>query len=278
MSWERFRVLYQDEYLTHRRPNTQRNHQATLDLFERLCRPATLRTINERLVSAFAAGMRGVYVPGRGKGMQDSSIHACLRVLRTTLNWAASQGLLPKCPAFPRVKVPKKRPQPIPPESFERLLGKDPDHPTRAYLLTGWLAGLRLREAFELEWQLNDKAPWVDLSRNRIVLPAAIVKAVEDQWVPLGPALRKALEALPRQGRKVFHFLNRSGLPLTAGSLSKRIASLAHKAGVRLTMKELRKGFGCRYAGKARPSAPEAHAACPHLDHAGLLREPGRRG
>jgi integrase len=130
------------------------------------------------------------------------------------------------------------------------MLDKAPDHQNRTYLLTGWLAGLRLREAFELEWQANDKAPCVDLPRDRIILPAAMVKAVEDQWVPLDPVLREALEALPRHGRKVFHFLNRSGRPLTAGSLSKRITSLAQKAGVRLTMKELRKGFGCRYAGR----------------------------
>jgi hypothetical protein len=120
ISWERFRELYLDEYLTHRRPNTRRNHEAALDLFSRLCHPSTLRSISERTVSAFAASMRSVDVPGRGKGMKASSIHAYLRVLRTTLNWAASQKMLPKCPAFPRVKVAKKRPQPIPAESFER--------------------------------------------------------------------------------------------------------------------------------------------------------------
>ena len=33
-------------------------------------------------------------------------------------------------------------------------------------------------------------------------------------------------------------------------AVSRRISELARQAGVRLTMKELRKGFGCRYAGK----------------------------
>jgi integrase len=250
MSWGRFRQLYEAEYLTHRRPNTRRNHRAALDLFGRLCNPGTLRSVTERTVSAFAASMRGVDVPGRGRGMKDSTIHAYLRVLRAALNWAAHQRLLPECPKFPRVKAPRKRPQPIPPESFERIMDKAGDQQTRAYLLTGWLAGLRLREAFEMEWHPNDVYPWVDLARDRVVLPAATAKAVEDQWVPLDPALREALEALPRHGRKVFQFINRSGRPLTAGSLSKRIGALAHRAGVRLTMKELRKGFGCRYAGK----------------------------
>src|SRR5262249_49695958 len=38
--------------------------------------------------------------------------------------------------------------------------------------------------------------------------------------------------------------------PLTVGGMSQRVADLARKAGVRLTMKALRRGFGCRYAGK----------------------------
>ena len=62
-----------------------------------------------------------------------------------------------------------------------------PDAETRAYLLCGWLAGLRLTEAFILEWEPTDKAPWVDLLRNRIVLPAELVKAVENQWVAIDP-------------------------------------------------------------------------------------------
>src|SRR5262249_33900103 len=40
------------------------------------------------------------------------------------------------------------------------------------------------------------------------------------------------------------------GLPLTLNGVSQRIIRLAQKAGVRLTMHSLRKGFGCYYAGK----------------------------
>jgi integrase len=194
--------------------------------------------------------MKAVDVPGRGKGMMASSIKTALRVLRTSLRWAEGQGLIPRCPKFPVVKVPKKRPQPVPAESFERLLGKAADHLTRVYLLAGWLAGLRLSEAFELEWGATDKAPYLDLAQNRITLPAEFAKSDEDQWVPLDPDLREALESLPKQGGKVFNFLNRSGRPLSLGSLSKRVRVLARAAGVKLTMHTLRKGFGCRYAGK----------------------------
>jgi len=63
--------------------------------------------------------------------------------------------------------------------------------------------------------------------------------------------LRAALEALPRHGRKVFRFISqRTKRPLDVYSMSDRVIRLAKKAGVRLTMHTLRKGFGCRYAGK----------------------------
>jgi integrase len=150
--------------------------------------------------------------------------------------------------------VPKKRPQPIPAESFERLLLKAPDDNMRAYLLTGWLAGLRLAEAAALEWNYSDKVPHLDLVHNRIVLPAEFVKATEDQWVPLDPVLKAALSALPRHGRKVFRFVvcrqGQEEQPIGLNAIGERVIRLAKKAGVKLTMHSLRKGFGCRYAGK----------------------------
>jgi integrase len=146
--------------------------------------------------------------------------------------------------------VPKKAPLPVPTETFEKLLDKAPDAMMRAYLLTSWLGGLRLTEALALEWDETREAPHLDLGRRRIVLPAEIVKAVKDQWVPLDAELQEALEALPRHGRKVFFFPDRTGQPLGPGGVSQRVAALAKRAGVRLTMKSLRRGFGCRYAGK----------------------------
>jgi integrase len=157
-------------------------------------------------------------------------------------------------PKFPKVKVPDRKPQPVALESFERLLAKAPDDNMRAYLLTGWLAGLRLNEAYLLEWDPTETAPWVDFARNRIVLPAGFVKALRDQWVPLDPVLKEALLALPRQGKRVFRFVDtrkgQLGRVIGAAAVSDRVTRLARRAGVRLTMHTLRKGFGCHYAGK----------------------------
>jgi integrase len=251
MTWERFRELFEEEYVAPLRANTRRNYAATLDAFERLCNPRQLRGISERTLSSFAAALRKE--PGRtagAEGMAASTVRVRLQFLHTALAWAAEQKLLTQVPRFPTVKVPKKDPQPVAAEVFERLLARARGEQMRAYLLCGWLAGLRLSEALVLEWDENDKAPWVDFARDRIVLPAEFVKAVKDQWVPLDPQLRAALEALPRQGKKVFRFVDWHGRPLTASGVSQRVIDLAQKAGVRLTMKSLRRGFGCRYAGK----------------------------
>jgi integrase len=251
-AWPRFRERFEEEYVAPLRPCTRDNYEDALDLFERLCNPRRLDLITVRTVSAFAAGMRSLKVRGR-TGMAPSTVKVRLQFLHTALSWAAEQGMLARVPKFPRVKVPERKPQPVSPEAFERLLARAADPQLRAYLLCGWLAGLRLSEAYHLEWEPTDKAPWVDLARNRIWLPAEACKGTRDQWVPLDPQLREALEALPRHGKRVFRFVDgrrgKGGL-VSASAMSDRVARLAARAGVRLTMHTLRKGFGCRYAGK----------------------------
>lgn len=251
MSWETFRELFEAEHVASKRKPTRDNYKATLDIFERLGKPTALRTITERTISTFAAAMRRE--PGRSAGtsMQASSIKTHLRFLRTALRWAVDQKFLPECPKFPKTKVPKRRPQPVPTEAFERILAAAAGDPhLQAYILCGWLAGLRRNEAIELRWQESERFPWLDLGRDRIVFPAGFVKADEDQWVPLDPALRAALEALPRDHETVFLFRGKSGKRVGEGAVSNRVVALARKAGVKLSMRVLRRGFGCRYAGK----------------------------
>jgi integrase len=251
MSWERFRELFEEEYLPNCRPRTREVYANAFDLFEKVCGTPPLRSINARTVSAFTAGLRKL--PGRGgvEGMQPLTVKVRLQFLRTALAWAARQGLIPSVPAFPCVKVPKRKPQAVPVESVERLLDKAGDPELRVFLLCGWLAGLRRKEAMALEREPTDEAPWVDFERERIWLPGTFVKAVEDQWVPLDPKLREALLSLPQTGRKVFHLMTRGDRSeLKPTSVSDRIADVAKAAGVKLSMKSLRRGFGCRYAGK----------------------------
>jgi integrase len=243
ITWERFRELFEAEYVAGLRPNTRRNYANTLDLFEGVCTPGRLSGIDVRTVSAFVSGLRKRTVNGR-EGMAPSTIDLHLQSLHTVLAWAVRQRMLPEVPEFPRVRVPKKDPQPVPPESFEQLVAGARDQDMRAYLTTAWLAGLRLEEAFLLEWECTTAAPWLDLAGDRIVLPAELVKGVRDQWVPLDARLREVLLALPRHGRRVFR------VGPTAHAACQRIRRLAERVGVPLTFRALRRGFACRYAGK----------------------------
>src|SRR5262245_29334597 len=165
MSWERFREVYEEEHVAGTRPNTRENYTAAFDSFEKHCGQPRLRAVTARTLSALAAGMRN-------DGKAPATVYVRLQLMRAALAWAARQGLIPKVPEFPRVSVPRKRPQPVPAESFEKLLDKAADVQTRAFLLCGWLAGLRLEEAFALEHEPTAKAPWVDFTRDRIWLPA----------------------------------------------------------------------------------------------------------
>ena len=124
----------------------------------------------------------------------------------------------------------------------------------------------------------TDRAPYIDFARNRIVLPAEIVKAVKDQWVPLDPLLAELLACRATARRCSGSSPKHGPAPDVDGRVRSR-CRLAKKAGVRLTMHSLRKGFGCRYAGQGPGSgAAEADASPQHQDHDGLLRQRGRGG
>jgi len=162
--------------------------------------------------------------------------------------------------------VPKKKPHPIPAEAFEKLLDKAPDALWRTNLLCAWWGGLRLSEARHLQWDPSDSLPWIDFEDDRIVLPAIFAKSDEDQWVPLHPILRQALSELPRNGPEVFPFRSRrGGRPLSRNGITNRILDMAKRAGVKLSMHKLRKGFACRVAKKlGKGNAPILHSLMRH--------------
>jgi integrase len=251
MTWEKFRQSFEEEYVDGKRPATQENYRHVFDAFERLCSPQSLRSITERTISAFVAGMRKMKLKNGRDGMQPATMKVYLQFLRTALRWAVQQKMMPSVPGFPAIKVPKRRPQAVPLEAFERLLEKAPDAEMRAFFLCGWLAGLRISEAMALEWEETQDAPYLDFDKERIWLPANFVKAVEDQWLPLDRLLAETLRALPQQGRKVFVLRSRvTGERMTRGGMSMRVTNLARKAGVKMSMHSTRRGFLCRYAEK----------------------------
>jgi integrase len=266
LDWEGFRQLFEDEYLGGVRERTREKYETVLDVFEAIVNPTKLRGITERTLSLFVKGMRERKRPGGKVGLAPMTMKNYLIALKAALGWAVEQKMLPAMPAFPTIKVPKKKPQPISADDFDRLLKSAPDLLWQGYLLCGWWAGLRLSEALHLRWDRSAEFPWLDLENNRIVLPAVFAKSDEDQWFPLHPVLREALEKLPRTDERVFPFRSRkSGGPLSRNGVTNRVILMAKRAGINLSMHRLRKGFGCRVAKKlGKGNAPILHRLMRH--------------
>jgi integrase len=229
LDWQRFCALFEAECLAGLRPRTREKYTTVLDVFEQIIKLDKLKGVTERTLSLFVKGMRERRQPRTKKiGLAPMTIKNYLVALKTALGWAVDQKLLPSLPTFSTVQVPKKKPQPIPAESFERMLAKAPDDLWRAYLLCGWWAGLRLSEARELRWEPSEEWPWLDFERNRIVLPAVFAKSAQDQSVPLHPTLRQALAELPRTEALVFPFRSRKGGGrLSRNGITNRVRLLA---------------------------------------------------
>jgi integrase len=270
-TWKEFRKRFEAECLSGLRPRTREKYGTVLDVFEQEMRPTDLLAIDEGCVSRFANALRCRPVVKHGTtttqiGLAPWTIRNYLIALKTALNWAKDQRFLRDVPKFPLVKVPRKKPQPIAVEDFTKLLAHAPNALWRAFLLCGWWAGLRLSEVRELRWDASEQWPWLDGERGRIVLPAAFAKSGQDQWVPLNDLLHQALTALPRTDPLVFPLTSRRGGDrLSRNGITNRVLDMAQKAGVKLSMHRLRKGFGCRVAQQlGKGNAPILHRLMRH--------------
>jgi integrase len=271
LAWPQFRQRFEAEDLSGLRERTREKAGYVFDVFEEAMRPKRLREVTEETVSKFAAALRRRPVKKCGKltgqvGLSPWTIKDYLIAFKTALAWAVEQHLRPQLPALPAVKVPKKRPQPIADEEWQKLLAAAPDQRWRAYLLGGWYGGLRLSEARHLRRGKSEEWPWVDWKADRIMLPAKFAKSGEDQWMPLHSNLREALAALPVAGDELFPFKSHTtGQALSRNGITKRVISFARKAGVKLSMPRLRKGFGCRVAQQfGKGNAPVLHRLMRH--------------
>jgi integrase len=261
ISWDRFREVYTDERLGGLRQRTGETAGTVFDVFEQECRPSLLRQVDERKLSRFVAGMRKRRAQSGATGLAPMTQRNYLVCLKTALKWACEQKMIPRVPAFPKIRVPKKRPQPVQQADFDKLLAVMTSPEWRAYLLCGWWAGLRLTEAKHLQWSASNELPHVDLEKNRITLPAVFAKSCEDDWVPLHASLRAALGVLPKDGDDVFPGIR----CLSLHAITARIGRKAKRAGVILSMHRLRKGFGCRIAQQlGKGDAPVLHRLMRH--------------
>jgi integrase len=235
MRWAEFRRQYDVEQLATLREATRRKAGYVFNAFESFLGDRKLGEVTERTVSKYAAHLRE-------RGRKPATVHGHLAFLRAALRWAAEQKLIPAPPGFVMPKLPRKaKVRKIVAEEFERLVAAAPDEPWRALIATAWYSGMRRCEMLDLHWRGDEGMPWVDFDRGRIWIPAAYNKSDADQWVPLHPELADILAPLRRDRGRIFRL---GGPPW----VSKQFGRLARKAGLKITLHDLRRSFGSRYA------------------------------
>jgi integrase len=252
MLWETFRTLYEQEKLAGSRPATLKKAGYVFDAFERLANPRTLGVVSERTLSRYATRLRE-------DGYKPATIQGHLAYLRAALRWAADQKLIPAAPKVVMPKVPKKVVvRKIVAEEFERLLTVAPDDCWRSFISTAWYTGMRRNEMLDLTWHGDGGTPWVDFGQGRVWIPAEYNKSDADQWLPLHPDLAKVLQARRQARGKLF--------PLSESprEVSRKFSRLARKAGLKITLHDMRRSFGSRYA--AVVPAPVLQRLMRHAD------------
>jgi integrase len=291
LSWEEFRRRYEAEVVPGLATRTAEKISSVFDRFEAEIAPQRLWDVDEKRLSAFVAKLRegklakpnpAAEKPSKEERvgqLTESTIAGHLAHLKAALNWAKDQKLLPKVPAFPKLKRAKMskgakvmRGRPITTEEFERMLGQAGEvvGPAAAdewvfYLRGLWTSGLRLAESLELYWDREDKLHPVLTGRYPMLrIPAALEKGHKERLLPMSPEFARLLEAVPEAARTgpVFRLDRIDGKPGRANKdrVSKVISKIGAKANVRVDVKktasahDLRRAFGERWASRLMPA------------------------
>ena len=240
-----------DEKLKGVRKATQKKAEYVFDSFEAKAKPQTLGKITERTLSRYVVALRDV-------GYKAATIHGHLAYIRAALRWAADQKFIPVAPKVIMPKVPKKTNiRKITAEEFERVVQKAPTADWKAFIATAWYTGMRRTEMLDLTWDKKD-APHIDFKEKKIWIPAEYNKSDEDQWMPLHPELAEILKALAKGCGYVFAFHH------VPRETSRRFSKRARSLGLKITLHDLRRSFGSRYASVVQ--APVLQRLMRHAD------------
>jgi integrase len=273
-SWETFRDKYEAELLSGLAKKTMKKADTVLDAVERILKPVKLTDLTASRISKFIAEIRD------GQ-RSESTIASYLAHLRAALSWAVNVGMLPLVPKIKkpkRAKVYKKSKGRAPTEEeFKKIVEVIPEvlGSERAsswkYLIEGlWWSGLRLGEALELWWDLDDKLR-IDLTDGRPLLriPAELEKGHQDRLLPIAPEFAEFLLRTPADERTGLVFKPRAerehGEQPTTNHVTKIISLIGQKAGIVVHVQattgkkkhasahDFRRAFGDRWALRVMP-------------------------
>ena len=119
ITWTKFIERFDSEHLSEIRGSSREDALRSLRMFQEVTNPARLRDINETRVAAFRKRLQE-------RQLALTTVAKHLRNIRTAVNWATDQKLLPHPPKIRMPKVPKgsseAKGRPATREEFERLL------------------------------------------------------------------------------------------------------------------------------------------------------------
>ena len=189
-------ISLRDYYKEHERlmegnlaPKTLGLHMASIELLaETVGWNRQLNRVSVRDIERLRAGRLRT-------GISPSTGNKELKALRRVFNLAILRGHLSDgtnpCNGIPMLKVGSKRPEYIRPEELHQIYGQAPDSLWRAYLVTLYTTGLRLREAMNLTWQD------IDFESNELCVTRKASCGFVQPWTPKNHRLRSI--PLPEQ-------------------------------------------------------------------------------
>ncbi|MHB8862039.1 MAG: tyrosine-type recombinase/integrase [Pirellulaceae bacterium] len=270
MSWDEFRIHYEDTHLAGKAKHTRTSAASAMNWLEKTIGSARdICLIDSTVIARMVATWRR-------DGMKDSTIRAHLGHVRAAFGWAYKMQLIQKRPIFPMPSQAGRfmRGRPLSVKEFRQLLRacrteRPKDWRQWVRFLRGlWYSGLRLEEATRLSW---DEPPLrVDLAGGRfprLVIHAPGQKARRDELVPIARDFATWLRRTPaaeRHGRVLPIFSTwGDDRPVTSveriGSIVADIGRasglVVNDEGKHASAHDLRRSFGTRWAAKVKPLA-----------------------
>lgn len=251
-SWEWFIERFTNEHLASLSRRGRNSYVSALNAFRRVVKVTSMRQIDASAISTFKAGLLAAKHP-------NSTIASYMGHVRGALNWAASIGLIAKCPSIKLPKINKRKLMRGRPLTFDEFQGmkKLAKPPLQRFLDLLWYSGLRLSEARRLSWDTEPLVVRIDATPYpQLLFFSEGHKAGQDDATPIPPDFAAWLKKTPpneRHGR----------IAPIGGSLekvSRRISDLGQAVGVVVNEQgkfgsahDIRRAFGTRWAMKVRP-------------------------
>lgn len=268
MSWEVFRVYYEDTHLASKSPKTASLATTAMNWFEKsIGKPKRIDMISSLVIARLVTDWRE-------RGIRETTIASYLRQLRAALGWAHKMRLIRERPVFamPSSSARFMRGRPINIKECRVLLQtaravRPSDWRQWVRFLRGlWYSGLRLEEAIKLSW--TDPPLRVDLDGGkypRLIIHHYGQKSRKDEVAPLAPDFATWLRRTPSERRvgrvlpihstwgsdRLVNAPNRVGRILSEIGTTSKI--VVNEEGKHVSAHDMRRSFGTRWAARVKP-------------------------